>query len=138
MRKALIPKALREQVWLKGIGKHYEGKCTTTWCNNIINVFDFQVGHRVPESKGGTTTIDNLTPLCSRCNLSMGSQYTTDEWNSTFASEKRTWIQFCCACFFKPSSRTNGNTQGKQEVKGNTEGGKAGAQPLEQARHEGV
>lgn len=139
MRKAVIPKALREQVWLKGIGKQYEGKCTTTWCTNIMTVFDFQVGHRVPESKGGATTIDNLTPLCSRCNLSMGSQYTTDEWNESFASGQRTWAQFCCACFFKVPSRTNGkDAQGKQEVKGNTEGGKAGPEPLEQARHEGV
>jgi len=44
-------------------------------------VFDFQCGHNVPESKGGSTTLQNLVPICSRCNLSMGSQHTFDQWN---------------------------------------------------------
>ena len=35
-----LPKAVREQVWLKDMGKNFEGKCTINWCNNIINVFD--------------------------------------------------------------------------------------------------
>ena len=114
--KAKIPKALREQVWLKHMGRAYEAKCTTTWCQNLMTVFDFQVGHCVPESKGGATAIDNLVPLCSRCNLSMGSQFTTTEWNRQFAGHPRTWNQFCCGCFFAaPSRTTNGqdDTQGK-------------------------
>ena len=78
--KEKIPKALREQVWLHHIGKKYEAKCTIDWCSNIINVFDFQSGHNVPESKGGTTDITNLIPICSRCNSSMNDNYTIDEW----------------------------------------------------------
>ena len=42
--KEKIPKALREQVWLAHVGKRYESKCTVTWCNNRITVFDFQKG----------------------------------------------------------------------------------------------
>ena len=38
-----------------------------------MNVFDFHVGHNVPESKGGATNIDNLKPICSRCNSSMSN-----------------------------------------------------------------
>ena len=30
---------------------------------------------------GGKTDITNLKPICSRCNLSMGSQYSITEWN---------------------------------------------------------
>ena len=79
--KANIPKALREQVWLKNMGHQYEHKCLIDWCQNTISVFDFHVGHNIPESHGGKTDITNLKPICSRCNLSMGSQYSITEWN---------------------------------------------------------
>jgi hypothetical protein len=78
--KETIPKALREQVWIEKVGKFFETKCLTRWCKNIITVFDFQCGHNIPESKGGTLDISNLFPICSRCNLSMGDRYTYDEW----------------------------------------------------------
>lgn len=78
--KDKIPKALREQVWIAHIGKKFESKCTIRWCTNTITVFDFQSGHNIPESKGGTTDILNLRPICSRCNSSMNDTYTIDEW----------------------------------------------------------
>lgn len=83
-KKKPIPVALREQVWLKQMGRVFEGKCPTTWCTNNITVFDFQSGHNIPESKGGPTKLDNLIPLCSRCNLSMGNDYTFDQWCKVF------------------------------------------------------
>lgn len=79
-KKAKIPKALRETLWLTHCGKEFEAKCATPWCQNIITVYDFQAGHRIPEVKGGATVLENLVPLCSRCNLSMGSSYTFDDW----------------------------------------------------------
>lgn len=78
--KEKIPKALREQVWLTHVGKKYEAKCRISWCKNTITVFDFQSGHNIPESKGGSTDITNLVPICSRCNSSMNDNYTIDEW----------------------------------------------------------
>lgn len=78
--KDKIPKALREQVWITHVGKKFESKCTISWCKNRITVFDFQSGHNIPESKGGTTDLLNLRPICSRCNLSMNDNYTIDEW----------------------------------------------------------
>ena len=78
--KQKIPKALREQVWIVHAGKVFERKCLTDWCNNTMTVFDFQCGHNVPESKKGKTDISNLVPICSRCNLSMGNQFTFTEW----------------------------------------------------------
>ena len=80
-KKIKIPKALREQVWITHFGKTFEHKCYINWCKNIINVFDFETGHNIPESKGGKTVIENLFPLCSRCNKSMNNHYTIDEFN---------------------------------------------------------
>lgn len=86
--KKRIPKALREAVWRRYCGKNFEVKCLVGWCPNRMSVFNFHVGHDVPESRGGRTTIDNLRPICDRCNLSMGSQYTIQEWSKTFAAKR--------------------------------------------------
>jgi 5-methylcytosine-specific restriction endonuclease McrA len=90
-RKKKIPKALAEQVWITTMGHRFEGKCRVTWCRNRITVFDYESGHNVPESKGGKTTLDNLVPICARCNRSMGDQYTIDEWNRKFAGVRSRW-----------------------------------------------
>ena len=103
--KATIPKALREQVWLCHVGRVYESKCHVKWCQNIMTVFDFHVGHDIPESLGGATEIANLRPICALCNLSMGSTYTVQEWSrlSTPADgSRRTWAQWFFCCFLRP------------------------------------
>ena len=79
--KTKIPKAVREQVWIKFIGRRFNSKCYINWCKNNINVFNFHVGHNIPESKGGTLDLNNLRPICSRCNLSMSNNYTITEWD---------------------------------------------------------
>jgi 5-methylcytosine-specific restriction endonuclease McrA len=86
-KKEQIPKAVKEQVWLRDMGKIYEGKCKTSWCQNKVTVFDFQAGHNIAESKGGPTTLDNLVVICSRCNLSMASNYTFTEWSSQYKGQ---------------------------------------------------
>ena len=91
--KKYIPKALREQVWLINFGKKYQHKCYSKWCNNIIDVFNYEVGHNIPESKGGETKIDNLKPICSRCNKSMNNKYTIEQWNKLVKPKKKSW--FC-------------------------------------------
>ena len=111
-KKKKIPAALREAVWIKTMGKVFEGKCPIPWCYNTITVFDFQAGHNIPESKGGETKLPNLIAICSRCNTSMGNTYTIDEWSAMHASEPTTqpnpseplrpqrswWKKFLC-CF---------------------------------------
>lgn len=79
-RKAKIPAAIQEAIWVQKMGKLFQGKCLTTWCPNIITVFDFHAGHDIPESKGGDISVENLYPICARCNLSMGDRYTFKEW----------------------------------------------------------
>lgn len=77
----VIPKALREQVWIHFNGRKFAHKCNVIWCKNEITVFNFHAGHNIPESKGGATTLENLRPICSSCNLSMSNNYTISEWN---------------------------------------------------------
>ena len=94
--KCAIPKALREQVWLRYFNETYKHRCYIVWCKNEINVFDFQVGHNIPESKGGETVIENLRPICCRCNSSMSNTYTINEWNELGKELKKPFW-----CFFK-------------------------------------
>jgi 5-methylcytosine-specific restriction endonuclease McrA len=88
---SVIPKAIREQVWIKYIGKKYKSKCTIKWCTNQIDVFNFHAGHNIPFSKGGQTTIENLRPICARCNVSMSNTYTIDTWD-TFGKKTCCWF----------------------------------------------
>jgi len=94
--KKPIPKAVREQVWLQTFGKTFEHSCHIRWCQNIINVFDFQVGHDIPESKGGTLDLDNLRPICSRCNSSMSDTYTIQEWQKLGKDKNKSWCSWLC------------------------------------------
>jgi len=84
-----LPKRIREVVWNTYNGDTYSSKCYVPWCSNIINVFNYQVGHDVPESKGGTYDISNLRPICSNCNLSMGNKWTIQEWGKLINPEKQ-------------------------------------------------
>jgi len=97
-KKTRILKAVRDQVWLRSMGKVYEAKCPTSWCQNVINITNFQCGHNIPESKGGTTTVENLIPICSSCNGSMSNNYTFDEWNVKYqmVNKKIPWW-VCCS-----------------------------------------
>jgi 5-methylcytosine-specific restriction endonuclease McrA len=98
--KQRMPKALREQVWLKTNNQQFQVKCPIAWCKNKINVFDFHVGHIIPESKGGATIISNLKPICARCNLSMSNSYTITEFSGQFA-ETHTSILVVLLCMAK-------------------------------------
>ena len=51
------------------------------------------MGHDKPESEGGTLNIDNLKPICARCNLSMSNNYTIKQWNNFNKQPKK---MFCC------------------------------------------
>ena len=115
-KKERIPVALREAVWIHRQGRIFQGKCLTTWYPNIITVFEFQCGHDIPESKGGPLTLENLYPLCSRCNLSMGDRYTYKEWcNISPPAIQPTPVKKTCWSIFtwksKPKSPTNPVTQ---------------------------
>jgi len=99
--KAKIPRALREQVWILWCGdKNFKHKCLVEWCENIITPFNFEVGHNIPESKGGATDINNLRPICSQCNRSMGDEYSIDEFS---ALSHRKEVKHLFECFRRTS-----------------------------------
>ncbi|NBO27420.1 MAG: HNH endonuclease [Actinobacteria bacterium] len=97
--KAAIPRALREQVWITYAGRCFQRRCLVPWCKNTMTVFDFHLGHNVPESAGGATDLTNLRPICARCNLSMGSQYSITEW-SALSKPTGCWSCCCWAAIF--------------------------------------
>ena len=105
-KKAKIPKAVREQLWLRDVGKVFESKCMTSWCKNKMTLFDYQCGHNIPESKGGKTALENLVPICSRCNLSMSNNFTFEEWNSKHQSKKSWWSRYV-SCFTLAKAKNN-------------------------------
>jgi hypothetical protein len=109
-KKKVISKKLREEVWLKHFGKTFSSKCPIQWCTREISVFAFEVGHNIPESKGGRTTIDNLIPICGECNRSMGDRFTIDEFSRQFAATavpmpSPTLFQRFFGCFNKPQTQ---------------------------------
>jgi hypothetical protein len=95
MVKEKINEALKTQVWLHWVGEYFRSKCLVKWCQNEITARDFDVGHNIPESKGGKTHIGNLRPICRKCNLSMGNRFTIDQWNHTFSNKKNNYITNC-------------------------------------------
>ena len=97
-KKQKISASLRQNIWLTWVGHKYEAKCFVKWCKCRITPFTFEAGHNVPESKGGQTTLDNLRPICSTCNKSMGNRFTIDEYSDMFKSKKT----FLCICFRLP------------------------------------
>ena len=97
-KSSKIPKKLCEQVWINTFGKPPTFPCSIAWCSEEISCFDYQTGHNIPLSKGGETTLENLLPICARCNTSMGNQYTIDEWNKKGKGESHTsdWCMDRC------------------------------------------
>lgn len=73
-RKRTIPKTLKINIWNFYIGKEV-GIAYCMCCQECeIIQGHFEAGHVVSERYGGHTTIENLRPICSLCNKSMGAQ----------------------------------------------------------------
>ena len=72
--KKKINKKFKSLVWNRYIGENIAShKCFCCKMTTIKNV-DFICGHVKPECKGGLMKIDNMRPICSGCNGSMGSK----------------------------------------------------------------
>lgn len=73
-KKTPIPKKIKQLVWNKYIGEEH-GTALCKCCEvTVISQMDFVCGHIISEYNGGTVTIDNLKPICSLCNSSMGTK----------------------------------------------------------------
>lgn len=70
--KKQIHEALKTSVWNKYIGAD-KGTALCYCCKQTqITQREFDTGHVIAEVNGGQTHIDNLRPICRKCNLSMG------------------------------------------------------------------
>lgn len=70
-KKKTIPQALREQVWRAHFNDKIDGSCNI--CNKLISVTNFDCSHIISEFNGGDLNLNNLIPLCKKCNTSMGT-----------------------------------------------------------------
>lgn len=76
--KTCIPKVVKDLCWDKWVGEDVaKTKCM---CCGIkeIKMSSFHCGHITTEANGGQLCIDNLKPICSACNLSMGTENLED------------------------------------------------------------
>ena len=76
MQKTPIPTYLRKQVWEKYHGNSETAICPISYCQTQINRSaqgSMQIGHIISEKNGGKTVLNNLKPLCKKCNCEMGS-----------------------------------------------------------------
>lgn len=69
-----ITQSFRQAIWLKYCGENYKYKCLC-YNSNEISVHNFECGHILSKKNGGNISIDNIIPICSFCNRSMGSMH---------------------------------------------------------------
>jgi hypothetical protein len=87
-KKQAIPYGIKSDVWNTFIGAvNGESKCLCCGINNITSR-DFQAGHIIPERYGGLSDINNLRPICGKCNSSMGTQNMINYMNSHYPNRK--------------------------------------------------
>ena len=77
-KKKPIPPLLKIKVWNKHIGDVI-GK-TKCLCCKLQDIYQasFSCGHIIAESNGGELKLNNLKPICSSCNSSMGPKNMDD------------------------------------------------------------
>lgn len=73
-----IAKKVKALSWYTYIGKDIAtAKCLCCKINSITQM-EFDCGHIIALSRGGTNSIDNIRPICAACNKSMGTQSMVD------------------------------------------------------------
>lgn len=73
-KKQKISLILRKQVWATYIGMSIGSVgCPICLGATKISQLDFEAGHVIAEDNGGPTIVENLRPICSTCNKSMGT-----------------------------------------------------------------
>ena len=60
----------RKEVWTKRNGESVMGKCYC--CEENLHILDMECGHIISHYHGGSTELENLEPICKKCNSQMG------------------------------------------------------------------
>lgn len=77
MARKSIPKSVRNAVWQ--MYSNDESKMICLCCGvEQINYMNWHCGHIKSVANGGSTTVDNMVPICIGCNLSMGKMNMND------------------------------------------------------------
>ena len=77
LKREQLPKTVRNALWINYYDDRRVGMCQC--CKREqISIGNFQAGHIVAHANGGKTTLDNLVPICTLCNLSMGTHNLND------------------------------------------------------------
>ena len=79
--KKTIPKIVKERVWNTYFGSDVAKHVCYCCKMNEITTFNFVCGHVQSEHCGGSPDVDNLRPICSICNGSMGTMNMHDFMN---------------------------------------------------------
>jgi hypothetical protein len=77
-----ISKAVKNKVWEKEFGSKTSGTCPIYSCSNILSLDtanSWQCGHLCSVKNKGETVLENLKPICTPCNQSMGAN-NWDDW----------------------------------------------------------
>jgi len=95
MSKKNISSSLKASVWNYYIGEEYGiSKC---FCCNLSTITkdNFDCGHVVAESKGGETKLNNLRPICGKCNSSMSIKNMEEFMENTGYDKNKNWNGIC-------------------------------------------
>jgi 5-methylcytosine-specific restriction endonuclease McrA len=85
-----IPKSVKSKLWIQHFGEEVaNGNCYV--CETKIRIDNFEAGHVIPDSQDGQPTIDNLKPVCSLCNKSMGDENLYDYKEKHFPEKNRSF-----------------------------------------------
>jgi hypothetical protein len=74
---------LREQVWTKASNKRFEMKCSVSWCENQITVFNFKLQSKILNDY----SVDNLAPVCNRCHEYI-NKHGYKKWNTNIEKKE--------------------------------------------------
>ena len=77
-KKKVIPKNVKINIWNTYIDSNIQRHKCLCCKKSIISITEFHVGHVISEHNGGTLEINNLRPICSSCNYSMGTNNMVD------------------------------------------------------------
>ena len=85
-KREKIPKEIRGIIWRKRNGEKMNGECYC--CENELEYENFECGHVVARCLGGNSSVDNLEPVCKKCNIDMGTM-NLEEYKRYIDDEKQ-------------------------------------------------
>jgi hypothetical protein len=103
-------------VWVNYMGKVFEAPCFC--CEKfMIDLEHCELGHVESDKDGGATTVDNLRPICSTCNRSMGAtnmiKYMRDNglnWKKMYVTRSESFIKDGTTPESSPTLKTSSGT----------------------------